>query len=108
MFFLSPVSEPNQTQILFSPGSEWRYVILSTVCSVPSGEIEKEPDGAWMSKHVGFVGDPHQINVAITRAKEGLCIIGNQKLLQLSPSWRHLLDYYCLHSALTDAEKISV
>ncbi|XP_016522614.1 helicase with zinc finger domain 2 isoform X2 [Poecilia formosa] len=96
------------TTITKSQGSEWRYVILSTVCSVPSREIEKEPDGAWMSKHVGFVGDPHQINVAITRAKEGLCIIGNQKLLQLSPSWRHLLDYYCLHSALTDAEKISV
>lgn len=51
-------------------------MILSTVCSVPSDEIEKEPDGAWMSEHVGFVGDPHQINVAITRAKEGLCIIG--------------------------------
>ncbi|XP_023182858.1 helicase with zinc finger domain 2 [Xiphophorus maculatus] len=96
------------TTITKSQGSEWRYVILSTVCSVPSDEIEKEPDGAWMSEHVGFVGDPHQINVAITRAKEGLCIIGNQKLLRLSGSWRHLLDYYSLHSAVTDAEKISV
>ncbi|XP_043992282.1 helicase with zinc finger domain 2-like [Gambusia affinis] len=96
------------TTITKSQGSEWRYVILSTVCSVPSDEIEKEPDGAWMSEHVGFVDDPHQINVAITRAKEGLCIIGNQKLLRLSRSWRHLLDHYSLHSAVTDAEKISV
>uniref|UniRef100_A0A3B5L3E9 RNB domain-containing protein n=1 Tax=Xiphophorus couchianus TaxID=32473 RepID=A0A3B5L3E9_9TELE len=97
------------TTITKSQGSEWRYVILSTVCSVPSDEIEKKPDGAWMSEHVGFVGDPHQINVAITRAKEGLCIIGKDgTLLRLSGSWRHLLDYYSLHSAVTDAEKISV
>lgn len=58
------------------PGSEWRYVIISTVCSLPSDQIEEEPDGAFLSKHLGFVGDPNQINVAITRAKEGLCIIG--------------------------------
>lgn len=57
-------------------GSEWRYVIISTVCSLPSDQIEEEPDGAFFSKHLGFVGDANQINVAITRAKEGLCIIG--------------------------------
>lgn len=66
------------------PGSEWRYVIISTVCSVPSDQIESEPDGAWISKNLGFVGDANQINVAITRAKEGLCIIGES--LQFTPS----------------------
>ncbi|KAK5620439.1 hypothetical protein CRENBAI_024152 [Crenichthys baileyi] len=96
------------TTITKSQGSEWRYVIFSTVCSVPRTEIEKEPDGAWMSKHVGFVGDPHQINVAITRAKEGLCIIGNQELLRLNTTWCHLLKHYTRHNAVTDAEKISV
>lgn len=63
-------------QTIFFLGSEWRYVILSTVCSLPSKEIVPEPDGGWLSKHIGFVGDPNQINVGITRAKEGLCIIG--------------------------------
>ncbi|XP_035982534.1 helicase with zinc finger domain 2 isoform X1 [Fundulus heteroclitus] len=96
------------TTITKSQGSEWRYVILSTVCSVPRTEIVTEPDGAWMSKHVGFVGDPHQINVAITRAKEGLCIIGNQALLRLSTTWRHLLEHYTRNNAVTDADKISV
>uniref|UniRef100_A0A3Q2ECN7 Helicase with zinc finger domain 2-like n=1 Tax=Cyprinodon variegatus TaxID=28743 RepID=A0A3Q2ECN7_CYPVA len=96
------------TTISKSQGSEWRYVIVSTVISVPSTELEIEHDGAWMSKHVGFVGDPHQINVAITRAKEGLCIIGNQGLLRLSKTWCQLLKHYTRHNAVTDAEKISV
>lgn len=96
------------TTITKSQGSEWQYVIISTVCSLPSEEIEKEPDGAWLSKHVGFVGDPNQINVGITRAKEGLCIIGNQELLSCSRSWGKLLDHYKLHNAVTDADKISV
>ncbi|XP_070758361.1 3'-5' exoribonuclease HELZ2-like [Enoplosus armatus] len=91
-----------------SQGSEWRYVIISTVCSLPSDEIESEPERAWLSKHLGFVGDPNQINVGITRAKEGLCIIGNQKLLSCSRAWKKLLDHYKRHNAVTDADKISV
>lgn len=96
------------TTITKSQGSEWRYVIISTVCSLPSEEIEPEPERAWLSKHLGFVGDPNQINVGITRAKEGLCIIGNQELLSCSRTWKKLLDHYRLHNAVTDADKISV
>ncbi|XP_044069058.1 helicase with zinc finger domain 2-like isoform X3 [Siniperca chuatsi] len=96
------------TTITKSQGSEWRYVIISTVCSLPSEEIEREPVGAWLSKHLGFVGDPNQINVGITRAKEGLCIIGNQELLSCSRAWKKLLDHYTRHNAVTDADKISV
>ncbi|XP_053171367.1 helicase with zinc finger domain 2-like [Scomber japonicus] len=96
------------TTITKSQGSEWRYVILSTVCSLPSEEIQREPNGPWLSKHIGFVGDPNQINVGITRAKEGLCIIGNQELLNCSNTWRKLLQHYRLHNAVTDADKISV
>ncbi|XP_053171368.1 helicase with zinc finger domain 2-like [Scomber japonicus] len=96
------------TTITKSQGSEWRYVILSTVCSLPSEEIQREPNGPWLSKHIGFVGDPNQINVGITRAKEGLCIIGNQELLNCSGAWRKLLEHYRLHNAVTDADKISV
>ncbi|XP_042261546.1 helicase with zinc finger domain 2 isoform X1 [Thunnus maccoyii] len=96
------------TTITKSQGSEWRYVILSTVCSVPSEKIESEPDRAWLSKNLGFVGDPNQINVGITRAKEGLCIIGNQELLNCSKAWKKLLEHYRLRNAVTDADKISV
>ncbi|XP_063767169.1 3'-5' exoribonuclease HELZ2-like isoform X2 [Eleginops maclovinus] len=96
------------TTITKSQGSEWRYVIISTVCSLPSEEIEAEPEGAWLSKHLGFVGDPNQINVGITRAKEGLCIIGNQELLNCGRTWKKLLAHYKRHNAVTEADKISV
>uniref|UniRef100_A0A8C8JQH6 Helicase with zinc finger domain 2 n=1 Tax=Oncorhynchus tshawytscha TaxID=74940 RepID=A0A8C8JQH6_ONCTS len=96
------------TTITKSQGCEWRYVILSTVRSLLSKEIEIEPDRAWRSKHVGFVGDPNQINVGITRAKEGLCIIGNQELLSRSGAWGQLLKHYRARNFVTEADKISV
>ncbi|XP_056129591.1 helicase with zinc finger domain 2 isoform X2 [Lampris incognitus] len=102
------LSEITVTTITKSQGSEWRYVIISTVRSLPSEEIEHEPNRAWLSKHVGFVGDPNQINVGITRAKEGLCIVGNQELLNCSPAWRQLLNFYKTKSSVTDANNICV
>ncbi|XP_037554227.1 helicase with zinc finger domain 2 [Nematolebias whitei] len=96
------------TTVTKSQGSEWQYVILSTVCSLPSKEVMSEPEGAWLSKHIGSVGDPNQINVSITRAKEGLCIIGNQELLRCNRTWNDLLRNYTRHNAVTDAHKISV
>nr|XP_046237174.1 helicase with zinc finger domain 2-like isoform X2 [Scatophagus argus]XP_046237183.1 helicase with zinc finger domain 2-like isoform X2 [Scatophagus argus] len=102
------MDEITVTTITKSQGSEWRYVIISTVCSLPSEEIVSDPDGLWLSKHLGFVGDPNQINVGITRAKEGLCIIGNQRLLSCNKAWKKLLNNYKSHNAVTTADKISV
>nr|XP_054606610.1 helicase with zinc finger domain 2 isoform X3 [Nothobranchius furzeri] len=96
------------TTITKSQGSEWCYVIVSTVVSLPNKDIVKDPDGAWFSKHIGFVGDPNQINVAITRAKEGLCIIGNQNLLRCSRTWNDLLNHYTRRNAVTEADRVSV
>ncbi|KAI1890441.1 hypothetical protein AGOR_G00153740 [Albula goreensis] len=76
------------TTITKSQGSEWRYVILSTVRSCPTAEIE--------------------INVGITRAQEGLCIIGNQELLNCSPAWKHLLSHYTSRNCVTMATDITV
>lgn len=57
-------------------GKEWDYVILSTVRSLPEYEIDACPQRSWISEHLGSVNDPHQINVALTRAKKGLIILG--------------------------------
>ena len=58
-------------------GAEWDYVILSTVRSLPQYEIDPYPSPGWFSEKLGFVADSHQINVAITRARHGLIIVGN-------------------------------
>ena len=61
-------------------GDEYGIVILSTVRSQPLAEIRNEehvqPDRAWLLEHLGFLTDEHEINVAITRSKYGLIIVG--------------------------------
>ena len=37
---------------------------------------ETDVDRSWLSRHLGFITDKHQINVAITRARHGLIIVG--------------------------------
>jgi len=62
--------------MIFSAGSESNFVIISLVRSLPDSQIDHEPSGGWLREKLGFVTDEHQINVALTRAKRGLCIIG--------------------------------
>lgn len=96
------------TTITKSQGSEWRYVILSMVRSCPSNEIEPYPSREWLSKHIGFVGDENQINVGITRAQNGLCILGNQEVLNCSTAWRKLLKHYSGQGCVVSADQITV
>lgn len=58
-------------------GSEWPYVILSTVrsCSMTHSDINRSSN-AWLGKRLGFITDENLVNVAITRAQDGLCILG--------------------------------
>uniref|UniRef100_A0A663MTG7 Helicase with zinc finger 2 n=1 Tax=Athene cunicularia TaxID=194338 RepID=A0A663MTG7_ATHCN len=94
--------------IMKSQGSEWRYVILSAVRSCPRSEIDRRPTKSWQKKYLGFVTDPNQVNVAITRAQEGLCILGNRYLLECNPLWRRLLQHYRQQNCVTAAQGIWV
>ncbi|XP_025971845.2 3'-5' exoribonuclease HELZ2 [Dromaius novaehollandiae] len=94
--------------IMKSQGSEWRYVILSTVRSCPRSEIDRRPTKSWQKKFLGFVTDPNQVNVGITRAQEGLCIIGNRYLLECNPLWKRLLQHYLQHNCYTTGQGIFV
>uniref|UniRef100_A0A8C4SHS6 Helicase with zinc finger 2 n=1 Tax=Erpetoichthys calabaricus TaxID=27687 RepID=A0A8C4SHS6_ERPCA len=96
------------TTIMKSQGSEWRYVILSMVRSCEEAEIQRYPVKSWMAKHLGFVVNPNQVNVGITRAQEGLCIIGNRILLNCNSLWKRLLEHYMKMNSVVGPKEFSV
>ena len=51
---------------------------MSLVRSLKKEEIDPEPSLRWLGEHLGFLRDEHQMNVGLTRARRGLCIIGEQ------------------------------
>ncbi|CAH1244538.1 HELZ2 [Branchiostoma lanceolatum] len=89
--------------IVDSQGSEWDYVVLSTVRSLPQAEIPAQPSRRWMTDQLGFLTDDHQINVGLTRAKRGFIIVGNKNLLQTHSTWSHLVKFYEGRDYLVDA-----
>ncbi|XP_015121049.1 putative helicase mov-10-B.1 [Diachasma alloeum] len=69
-------------------GQERDVIIISTVRSVlyrwAGGKI-----------HIGFLSNPKRFNVAVTRAKALLIVIGNPLILQHDECWREFMQY-CL------------
>ncbi|XP_077999824.1 3'-5' exoribonuclease HELZ2-like isoform X2 [Glandiceps talaboti] len=90
--------------VIVSQGSEWDYIIFSTVRSLPSSKIDRNPRISWLKKNLGFITDQHQINVALTRAKQGLIIIGNEELLRTHSMWKELLVKYEENNCIVKAE----
>lgn len=45
---------------------------------------------------LGFITDVRRLNVAITRAKRALWILGSLSKLQADSTWRALIEYVCL------------
>ncbi|GFO35773.1 regulator of nonsense transcripts 1 [Plakobranchus ocellatus] len=62
-------------------GREKDFILLSCVRS-------NEHQG------IGFLNDPRRLNVALTRARYGVIIVGNPKMLSRQTLWCHLLTYY--------------
>ena len=66
--------------IATAQGSEWDYVILSTVRSERGGRL-------------GLLADPHTMNVAITRARHGMVVLCDEVALQEDSNWSALLKH---------------
>ncbi|KAF8804411.1 P-loop containing nucleoside triphosphate hydrolase protein [Phlegmacium glaucopus] len=72
-------------------GSERRVVVISCVRSNPRF-VEED-----VRKGLGLVSERKRMNVAITRAKELLVVIGNGALLQRDPYWKGFLAFAIRH-----------
>ncbi|CAM6082950.1 unnamed protein product [Calypogeia fissa] len=70
-------------------GREKDFIILSCVRS-------NEHQG------IGFLNDPRRLNVALTRARFGIVILGNPKVLSKQPLWNSLLTHYKEHECLVE------
>lgn len=64
--------------IATAQGSEWDYVLLSTVRSEKGGKL-------------GLLSDPHTMNVAITRARHGMVVLCDEEALREDANWAALL-----------------
>jgi hypothetical protein len=51
---------------------------------------------------MGFLSDPRRLNVALTRAKYGMIMTGNPKVLLKHPLWHALLCHFKLHNVFME------
>ena len=78
-------------------GLEFKCVIICTTRS----SWKFIPDD--IKRGMGMIGQKRKFNVAVTRAQQGLIVIGNPFVLEKDPVWKEFL-YYCSRNGLMEQE----
>lgn len=78
-------------------GIEFDVVVLCTT-RARGRFLEKDREVGW-----GVVGMENAMNVALTRARYGLVVVGRRELLGREPSWRAFLEF-CERNGLVEGE----
>ena len=76
-------------------GQERKVIIISTVRSQEQ-YIRLDSD-----HQLGFLRNPKRFNVALTRAKSLMIVVGNPNLLKLDPHWNEFIQYIYSSGGLT-------
>lgn len=76
-------------------GAEKDVIIISTVRSQNENN----------SSSIGFLSDYRRMNVAITRPKYALIIVGNANTLKNDEKWKELVSHYEANSVLTKVDQ---
>ncbi len=77
-------------------GQERSVILISTVRSHLG--VEVDPDN---KSSIGFLSNPKRFNVATTRAKSLLIIVGDPTMLQKDPCWLRIMRHAKQHGAYT-------
>jgi helicase MOV-10 len=89
-------------------GLESRIVVLCTTRTRRDAEAEKAARFVREDRErgLGVIGEPKRLNVAITRAKEGLIVLGDPKTLTVEgdPSWEAFISF-CARNGCVMREK---
>ncbi|KAL1507836.1 hypothetical protein AB1Y20_007444 [Prymnesium parvum] len=76
-------------------GREKELIIVSAVRSNPDSSL-------------GFVTDPRRLNVAITRARRGIVIVGDPNTLRASSIWRDYLGWLSDQGCIVDSSTVTL
>ena len=74
-------------------GREKEVILFSCVRSNPS-------------QRLGFLADHRRLNVAITRARRGLIVVGDERTLGADDTWRAYLQYLRMRACVIKADAI--
>ena len=81
-----------QQMVEESTNEAFKHIQISTVDAFQGSEKDIIILGCVRTKNLGFTEDCRRLNVAITRARRHLIVLGKESLLRRNSNWRYIID----------------